>query len=141
MTPDQLAQLHQLCFDTPAPWPAAAFSQCLADDVCAFVTSEHAFMLGRLIGDEAEVLTLAVAPVARRQGAALALMTRFHAQATRRGVARIFLEVSAENLAAIALYQKLGYLQTGKRLRYYQPPAGPSIDALIMSVTLKSSKP
>ena len=98
-------------------------------------------MLGRLIGDEAEVLTLAVAPVARRQGAALALMTRFHAQAAGRGVARIFLEVSAENPAAIALYQKLGYLQTGKRLRYYQPPAGPSIDALIMSVTLKSSKP
>jgi [ribosomal protein S18]-alanine N-acetyltransferase len=56
-------------------------------------------------------------------------------------VARIFLEVSAENPAAIALYQKLGYLQTGKRLRYYQPPAGPSIDALIMSVTLIASKP
>ena len=90
MTPDQLTQLHQLCFDTPAPWSAAAFSQFLADDVCAFVTSENAFMLGRLIGDEAEVLTLAVAPVARRQGAALALMTRFHAQAAGRGVARIF---------------------------------------------------
>ena len=88
MTPDQLAQLHQLCFDTPAPWSAAAFSQFLADDVCAFVTSENAFMLGRLIGGEAEVLTLAVAPVARRQGAALALMTRFHAQAAGRGATR-----------------------------------------------------
>jgi len=65
--------------------------------------------------DEAEILNLAVDPAWRRRGVASALLTAVTEQA--RG--DIFLEVAEPNAAAIALYRKHGWVETGFRTGYY----------------------
>ena len=134
MTPEALAALHKRCFDTPRPWAAAEFAL-YDNDPLAFrlVEADAAFLLGRAVAGEAEVLTLAVAPESRRLGLASKLLARFFYQARLRGAAQAFLEVSAANTAAIALYESAGFAATGRRKAYYSAPDGARIDALVMA--------
>ncbi len=86
----------------------------------------------RRIGDEAEILTLAVAPEHQRQGCASALLTAVIAALRNEGVRALFLEVDAGNAAAIALYAGCGFVRIARRRRYYRTGA----DALVMRVDL-----
>lgn len=129
MTPDQLAALHMRCFRThPRPWSAAEFADLLASPLNFLLTRPHGFLLGRTIADEAELLTVAVAPKARRQGIGAALLTQFADTARQRGANTAFLEVASDNSAAISLYESRGWTHAGNRRNYYAP----SIDAIIM---------
>ena len=65
--------------------------------------------------DEAEILNLAVDPAWRRRGVASALLNAVVERA--HGV--IFLEVAAPNAAAIALYHRHGWVDSGFRPGYY----------------------
>lgn len=133
MTPEALAALHARCFRTPAPWSAADFSGFLSDPLCfLLVEADAGFLLGRAVAGEAELLTLAVQPEARRRGLGRRLFARFLYQARLRGAERAFLEVSAENGAALALYDSAGFTAAGRRKGYYQTPGGPAIDALVL---------
>ncbi len=91
------------------------------------------FVLWRLLGDEAEILTLGVAPEGRRKGVATALLARSVCDAGNAGAARMFLEVGAHNAAAIALYRKFGFEQIGKRPSYYRDGG----DALVMRARIE----
>lgn len=132
----ELAALHQASFTTPRPWSAA--------EIASFLTLPHAFLirrpLGFLIGTaiagEAELVTVAVAPEARRQGLGRALLEGFLDAAHARGAAMAFLEVSAENQGAIALYESAGFARTGLRRGYYATPTGSKIDAILMACAL-----
>ncbi len=86
------------------------------------------FILVREAAGEAEILTLAVAPRARRQGLGRTLVD---AAIARLGSADLFLEVAADNIAAIALYQQNGFTQAGVRRGYYARPGG-AVDALLL---------
>lgn len=141
MTPDALAALHACCFETPPPWSAADFVGFLADPLCFLVCADQGFALGRAVAGEAELLTLAVAPEARRQGIARSLLARLMQQAQDRGAGTLFLEVSAENPAAIALYLAAGLQVTGRRRGYYRTPQGQRIDALVMAAALPALQP
>ena len=141
MTPEALAALHARCFVTPAPWSAADFAGFLADPLCFLVSCDQGFALGRAVAGEAELLTLAVAPEARRQGIARTLLARLMRQAQNRGAETLFLEVSAENPAAIAIYAAAGMAQTGRRRGYYRAPDGARIDALVMARGLAPDQP
>ncbi|CAH0217823.1 GNAT family N-acetyltransferase [Roseomonas sp. CECT 9278] len=90
------------------------------------------FAMGRVAAGEAEVLTLAVHPAARRCGLGVALMRGLMAESAGRGAAELFLEVSAANDAARALYAGLGAIVAGLRRRYY--PDGS--DALVLRLAL-----
>ena len=90
-------------------------------------------MLGRVIADEAELLTMAVHPDARRQRIGQFLLNSYEAEAQKRGAKVSFLEVADNNAAAITLYTRQNYVQTGRRPLYYKSPTGERIDALIMS--------
>ncbi|MBT9384703.1 GNAT family N-acetyltransferase [Pseudooceanicola sp. CBS1P-1] len=138
MSPDTagLARLHALCFSTPRPWAAHEFAQLLGDPANFLLREPSGFLLGRVILDEAEVLTLAVDPDARRQGTGRVLMARFEAEALLRKAANAFLEVAADNDAAINLYLAAGFRLTGRRPRYYRAPDGSSKDAEIMGKPL-----
>jgi [ribosomal protein S18]-alanine N-acetyltransferase len=81
---------------------------------------------------EAEVLTVAVRPAARRAGLGRSLMRALVAEAAGRGAAELFLEVSETNAAARALYAGLGAAQAGRRPRYY--PDGS--DALVLRLDI-----
>jgi ribosomal-protein-alanine N-acetyltransferase len=136
VTPEDLAALHAACFTTPRPWSAAEFAA-LGDSPGVFLCGdETGFALGRVIAGEAELLTLAVHPAARRRGLGRRWLDAFEAAARSRAAADAFLEVAADNAAALRLYQRAGYTVAGRRKAYYTPPAGPRIDALVMRKTL-----
>ncbi|SIQ23110.1 ribosomal-protein-alanine N-acetyltransferase [Paracoccus thiocyanatus] len=125
MTPQDLAALHGRCFAAhPRPWTAAEFQALLAGPANFLLIRPQAFLLGRAIADEAELLTLAVAPEARRQGLASALLAEFAATSRARGARAAFLEVAADNAAALALYAGAGWEAVGKRRDYYAPGIG-----------------
>jgi [ribosomal protein S18]-alanine N-acetyltransferase len=99
--------------------------------------SVAAFALARVAADEAELLTLAVALVARRQGVGAALVEAVAAAAAAVGAVRLFLEVAADNEAALALYRGAGFAPAGRRPAYYRRGAGMA-DALVFARDLNS---
>jgi len=78
------------------------------------------YLEARRAADELHVLALAVAPRARRQGAASALLQAVLGEAAREGVARVHLEVRASNTAARRFYERHGFALVGRRRRYYR---------------------
>jgi ribosomal-protein-alanine N-acetyltransferase len=136
MTPAVLAEIHALCFTTPRPWNAAEFAGLLAEKGTILIAESPGFLLARTILDEAEILTLAVLPNYRRHGIATCLLDRFTACATDRGVTTVFLEVAADNHAALALYSRAGFTQTATRKSYYSRSDGNRVDAVILSLSL-----
>lgn len=140
MTPEALAALHARCFRAPPPWSAADFAGVLSDPLAfLLVEGDAGFLLGRAVAGEAELLTLAVAPEARRLGLGRKLVARFLYQAQLRGAQRAFLEVKADNGAAIALYESAGFAQAGRRRDYYQSKDGTRTDALVLARELAAA--
>lgn len=93
------------------------------------------FLLSRQGADEEELLLLAVCPTLRRRGIAGSLIARFAADASRRGVARLFLQMREGN-AAEALYRMHDFVPVGRRREYYRGPDGNRIDAITFARTL-----
>lgn len=133
MTPKALSDLHARCFTVPRPWTAAEFVTLLAMDATILAEDPHGFAVARVILDEAELLTIAVDPDHRRSGLGRHLLERVEDAAARRGAANIFLEVAADNAAAIALYHGAGYAESGRRRGYYRLSDQPAVDALVLS--------
>ncbi len=136
MTPEALAALHGRCIQTPRPWTVEEFRGLLAMPGVFLNASKGGFALGRVIVDEAELLTLAVDPSARRRGLGRALLAEFEASAVGLGAASALLEVSADNAAAISLYTAAGFRRTGIRPGYYRAPTGARIDAILFAKAL-----
>lgn len=124
-----LAALHAAAFPPGEAWDAAAI-RALLDLPGSFglLRPGAGFVLARVAADEAEILTLAVAADARRQGLGGALLAGAMAAAAARGAVAMFLEVSEHNAAARALYAAAGFAEAGRRRRYY--PDGS--DALVL---------
>ena len=128
-----LAMLHQSSFKEP--WSSAAICALLAGPgVFAWFTTSG-FVLARVAGGEAEILTLAVTPLARGQGLGRALLKAAAAHAAQLDATRIFLEVGTDNPAALALYAGLGFEQVGQRKGYYNH-GGEARDAWVLSAPL-----
>jgi len=136
VTPEALAMLHAQAFTTPPPWSAAAFAATLARPECFVLSEPGGFLLASVAAGEAEVLTLAVAPLARRHGVARRLVAGFLAVAAARGAQVALLEVAADNRAALALYRGAGFAEVGRRHGYYRTPEGQAIDAVVMTRAL-----
>lgn len=139
MTPEALAALHAACFTLPRPWSAPEIAALIADPLVFLIALPEGFIMGRAVLDEAELLTLAVAPQAQRRGLGRQLLAAFEDEARARGAATAFLEVAEPNTAARALYASAGYAQTGRRPRYYTGPGGLTQDALILSRPLDAA--
>jgi ribosomal-protein-alanine N-acetyltransferase len=77
----------------------------------------------RLAGGESEILNLAVAPDARRQGIGRQLWAAYLAG----NPGEVFLEVRESNEAARRFYERLGFELVTKRLQYYSNPAESAI--------------
>lgn len=137
--PAALARLHAQCFTTPRPWSEAEFSDLLRDPACRLQIQSQGgvlqgFALLRQVLEEAELLTLAVAPSAQRQGIARNLLLSASAQMPTAD--HCILEVARDNIAARALYARLGFAEVGHRPRYYRAPDGTTTDALILRAPL-----
>jgi ribosomal-protein-alanine N-acetyltransferase len=80
------------------------------------------FVIGRQVGDEAEILNLAVTPDRRRQGDGAALLGAVLEEFAARRVSRVFLEVRESNERAITFYSQHGFAKMGRRPGYYRDP-------------------
>ncbi|MET3526667.1 ribosomal protein S18-alanine N-acetyltransferase [Phenylobacterium koreense] len=133
-----LAELHARAFDHP--WPAQDIAELLASPGAFALVAEDerlaGFILCRAIAGEAEILTLAVDPAARRRGLARAMVEACAGLARAAQADVMFLEVSAGNLPAIGLYEGAGFVQVGVRSGYYDLGAGERADALVMRLEL-----
>ena len=132
MTPAEMAALHARSFSTPRPWSEAEITELLASPLVFALTRPGAFLLGRVVAGEAELLTIAVHPDQRRSGLGGALVDAFVTEARARGGESAFLEVAASNTAARALYANCGFAPAGRRRGYYHRPDGTSEDALVL---------
>ncbi len=128
-----VAALSARCFTTP--WTCEE----LADEIARHVSrvlvagidgSPVGYGVAYVIAGESEVLTIGVDPDHRREGIGAALLSRL-----LRGCARAHLEVRADNAAARALYERLGFARAGVRRGYYAD----GTDALLMEWVRPSS--
>jgi len=136
MTPADMAALHRACFTVPRPWSAAEIADLQALPQVFVCTESAGFAMGRVAADEVELLTLAVDPAQRRQGAGRRLVAAFLAEAARRAAVRVFLEVLPDNTAAVSLYLQANFTVCGRRKAYYHPAGSPALDALVMDRVL-----
>ena len=116
------------------PWSAASFLQMIEkEDARYYVAQENGELLGGcgllLIAGEGNITNVVVAPQARRRGIATGMLTHLLAEGDREGLTAYTLEVRVSNTAAIALYEKLGFVCEGVRPRFYEKPVE---DAMIM---------
>ena len=130
---EALAAVHARAFDKP--WTETEIRKLLENPaVFALVSRDQAidgFVMGWAAAGDAEILTVAVIPEARRKGVGAALITSAGVAALVRGAASMFLEVSETNDAARALYTKLGFAEAGRRRDYYATDDG-WVDAIVM---------
>ncbi|RAK67648.1 GNAT family N-acetyltransferase [Phenylobacterium kunshanense] len=143
-TPDDapaMASVHAQAFDTP--WDESDFEGLLeSQGIFGFLVSDEdpaGVLICRAVGGEAEILTVGVAPWARRRGVGLALMTAAIGAARVAGAGEMFLEVDVDNGGAVALYEGLGFVRTGLRKGYYDRGAAGRADALVMRLDLTSA--
>jgi ribosomal-protein-alanine N-acetyltransferase len=129
-----LAAMHATSF-TDA-WSAAFIRELFSGPgVFAFV-QEEGFILARAAGGEAEILTLAVTPLSRRQGIGRALVRKAAAHAQGLGAKALFLEVAKDNEAAQKLYSRLGFKLVGLRKAYFD---GKDADVMKANLPLPDS--
>lgn len=138
-----IAALYGESFDEP--WPLASIENLLQPLGCWALLAECAkgdvlhpagFALARVVCEEAEVLSIGVAPAFRRRGVARALMAALSEHACVAGATEMFLEVGADNSAAEQLYRRLGFVEIGRRKNYYRRANREIVDALIMKSVL-----
>jgi ribosomal-protein-alanine N-acetyltransferase len=135
-----VAATHRGLFDRP--WQLDGLQRLLElPTVRAFIAEAGTaqvlagFILGQLAADEAEILSIGVAPAWRRCGIAGRLIREFAASVSRAGAKRVLLEVAANNEPALALYVQQGFHRVGRRKCYYERRGAPLADALVLAKT------
>lgn len=148
---DLLAAIHAHCFEGPCgrPWDQAAMARfiaspgvlCLIGSVIGTDTLPGGLLIARRAADEAELLTLGVAPACRRSGLGRALLARAMDDLRASGATQIFLEVAEDNTGARALYRAFGARAVGQRTGYYENGANASIFSLALSDPRSDDEP
>lgn len=107
-----------------APWSEQSFRNEIGSPQSLFLVALHegavvGYAGAWILADEAHVTTIAVHPDKRRQGLGRRLMDELLDRAKDAGAVCSTLEVRAANMAALHLYEELGYVRAGVRKRYY----------------------
>ena len=128
----QIAELEKICFHDP--WSENSIASELKNSLAFWLVAEEDGRVAGYIGsqtvcDETDMMNVAVHPDFRRQGIAEALINALVEALKARGSRCLTLEVRASNAPANALYEKLGFVQIGRRKNYYRNPRE---DALIL---------
>lgn len=94
------------------------------------------FLVARHLAPEWELENIVVAPLARRRGVGKRLLEALLAAARETRSEAVYLEFRESNAAARALYEKMGFRETGRRKSYYTKPLE---DAVLCSLALTKS--
>ena len=117
------------------------FDHCIESDIYWYGVAELsgsivAYFGTMIIGEECEVLTLAVDRLYRGRGIGKYVLAGVIAHAKRRGCKKIYLEVDENNTIAVSLYKKLGFKPRYVRKGYYEKAKGGKADAIVMQLEL-----
>ena len=128
----QVAALEKLCFADP--WSENSVSSELNNDLALWLVAMNddtvvGYIGSQTVAGETDVMNIAVHPDWRRRGIAQSLIECLVVELKNRGSEALMLEVRVSNAPAIALYEKLGFRQVGRRPNYYR---NPKEDALIL---------
>ena len=129
---DQIAELETVCFSDP--WSEKSVASELCNKLsCWLVALEDGQVAGYIgsqtVCGETDMMNVAVHPDHRRKGIAEALILGLIGELKAMESRCLTLEVRASNVPAIALYEKLGFSEIGRRKNYYRNPRE---DALIL---------
>ena len=138
---DEAAALERVCFSDP--WSRKKLAEELDNALAAFLAALDG--TGAVVGyaglqvvlDEGYILNIAVRPDCRRQQIASQLLEVFINFAQGNRLSFLTLEVRASNAPAIALYERWGFAEAGRRRNYYEHPRE---DAVIMTREFKYKK-
>jgi len=131
---DELERLERICFSRP--WSKRMLGEELENQCAAFLVAEDEN--GKVLGyagllvmmDEGYITNVAVFPEYRRLGIAAKIIEVYMNFAKANDLAFLTLEVRPSNAPAIALYQRFGFEEVGRRKNYYDLPKE---DALILT--------
>src|SRR6478752_2666116 len=90
------------------------------------------FIMSRLVEDEAEILSVAVADRQRGRGLARRLLDLHLRRLAGLAARTVFLEVDEHNVPALRLYQRAGFREVSRRPNYYPGPGGKAAAALVL---------
>ena len=127
-----IAQLEKVCFSDP--WSENSIASELNNPLSYWLVAEVDGIVAGYVGsqsvlDAADIMNLAVAPDYRQQGIGQALIKSLVTHLQQKNVIALLLEVRVSNTPAISLYEKMGFIQVGRRPKYYHNPRE---DALIL---------
>lgn len=136
---DAIMALERASFPSDA-WSAEMMRAELVSPHGRYIVDEEA---GRVVGyaglravsgaADADIQTITVDGTARRRGRGRTMLRELLRTADERGARTVFLEVRADNPVAQELYRSEGFVEMGRRPRYYQPD---DVDAIIMRLDL-----
>ncbi len=136
----EIAAIEQACFSDP--WSEASFRQAIDNGGVFFrVATEGAggpvvgYVVAWFAAGEGEIANLAVAPAARGRGIGGQLLDDAIAAAAAHGAEALYLDVRESNSRARALYDSRGFVEVGRRRRYYRRPAE---DAIVLRRAIRS---
>jgi ribosomal-protein-alanine N-acetyltransferase len=140
LNPEDLAQAWAIEQRSHAfPWSEKTFASNQGERYLNFrldVDGEMAaFAITQVVLDEATLFNIAVDPAWQRRGLGRQLLTHLIGELEQRDVLTLWLEVRASNVAAIALYESLGFNEVTVRRNYYPTTDGRE-DAIIMALPL-----
>jgi ribosomal-protein-alanine N-acetyltransferase len=139
---DAVAAIERASFGDP--WSPDSFASLVRNADAFFTVADGGgagaprdALLGYVVAwfvlDEAELANIAVAASARGGGVGARLLDAALEEARRRGAAQVFLEVRESNAVARRLYASRGFIELGRRRRYYRAPVE---DALVLRLTM-----
>jgi ribosomal-protein-alanine N-acetyltransferase len=134
---DAVANLHAKSFYRG--WPRQDIEAYLLDSdtptlvACDARRNIAGFAMLRILGDDVELMTIAVDRKFQGKGVGEALMKACFEDLMMTPVKRMILEVAADNPSALRLYQKLGFEKISERKGYYARPDGQPATALVMA--------
>lgn len=125
--------LHQNAFFKG--WGKSEFDELLANPcIHGLKTEDHhelsGYILWREVLDEAEILTLVVAPSFQRKGQASLLLNALFEITQKKNITILYLEVAEDNLIAQSFYKKNGFTFLSERKNYYRREDGKSVTGL-----------
>lgn len=120
-----------------AQWTPRDYTYANGGEMSAWVAEEAlaivAFLVGRRVASDLEILNFAVQSEARRRGIGASLLSEAFKWGKSFNAGNAFIEVRASNLAALRFYERHNFQIAGRRPRYYTAPVE---DAILLAAPL-----